>query len=46
MVRDAIVAGRNEEGNAYQAAMVNFRFMANAVWTTEDMVSRMKMAVD
>ena len=42
MVRDAIAAGRNEEGDAYAAAMVNYRFMANAVWTTEDTVRRMK----
>ena len=42
MVRDAIAAGRNEEGDAYQAAMVNYRFMANAVWTTENTVKRMK----
>jgi biuret amidohydrolase len=44
MVRDAIAAGRNEEGDAYQAAMVNYRFMANAVWTTEDAVKRMTAA--
>lgn len=44
MVRDAIAAGQNEEGDAYQASMVNFRFMANALWTTEDTVKRMKAA--
>lgn len=44
MVRDAIAASRNEEGDAYQAAMVNYRFMANAVWTTEDAVQRMTAA--
>jgi biuret amidohydrolase len=44
MVRDAIAAGRNEEGDAYQAAMVNYRFMANAVWTTEETIKRMKAA--
>lgn len=42
MVRDAVAAGRNEEGDAYVAAMVNYRFMANAVWTTEDTIKRMK----
>lgn len=45
MVRDAIAAGRNEEGDAYVAAMVNYRFMANAVWTTEDTIKRMKAVV-
>jgi hypothetical protein len=44
MVRDAIAAGRNEEGDAYQAVMVNYRFMSNAVWTTEDTMKRMKAA--
>jgi biuret amidohydrolase len=44
MVRDAVAASRNEEGDAYTAAMVNFRFMANAMWTTEEAVSRMKAA--
>ena len=42
MVRDAIAAGLNEEGDGYVAAMVNYRFMTNAVWTTEDTIKRMK----
>jgi nicotinamidase-related amidase len=42
MVRDAIAAGQNEEGDGYAAAMVNFRYIANAVWTTEETVKRMK----
>ncbi|KAH8799124.1 Isochorismatase-like protein [Xylogone sp. PMI_703] len=44
MVRDAISAGRNEEGDGYEAALVNYRFMANAVWTTEDTINRMNAA--
>jgi nicotinamidase-related amidase len=44
MVRDAVAAGVNDEGDAYQAAMVNWRFMANAVWTTKEAVERMKAA--
>lgn len=44
VVRDAIAGGRNEEGDGYQAAMTNFRFMVNAVWTTEETVARMKAA--
>ena len=24
------------DGNGYEAALVNFRFMASAVWTTEE----------
>ena len=44
MVRDAIAGGVNEEGDAYQAAMVNYRFIANAVWTTKDTVTHMTAA--
>ncbi|MFS2135655.1 isochorismatase family protein [Duganella sp. Dugasp56] len=41
MVRDAVAAAENEEGSGYDAAMINWRFMANAVWTAEDTVRRM-----
>jgi nicotinamidase-related amidase len=44
MVRDAVAAGVNEEGDGYEAAMVNWRFMANAVWTTEETINKMKAA--
>jgi nicotinamidase-related amidase len=44
MVRDAVAAGVNEEGDGYEAAMINWRFMANAVWTTEETIKRMKAA--
>jgi nicotinamidase-related amidase len=42
MVRDAVAGGVNEEGDGYMAAMVNWRFMANAVWTTEETIKKMK----
>jgi nicotinamidase-related amidase len=44
MVRDAVAAGVNDEGDGYAAAMVNYRFMANAVWTTEETVKKMRAA--
>ncbi len=44
MVRDAVAGGVNEEVDGYQAAMINWRFMANAIWTTEEAVKRMKAA--
>jgi nicotinamidase-related amidase len=44
LVRDAVAAGVNEEGDGYEAAMVNARFMANALWTTDEAVKRMKAA--
>ena len=41
MVRDATAGTTNEEGDGYRAALVNFRFMAHALWTTEDAVRRL-----
>ncbi len=35
VISDATAAAKNELGDGYAAAMVNFRFMANAVTTTE-----------
>ncbi|MET9123423.1 isochorismatase family cysteine hydrolase [Streptomyces sp. NPDC004528] len=44
VVRDAVAAGSNEEGDGYTAAMVNYRFLTSAMWTTEEAVDRMKAA--
>ena len=44
MVRDAVAGAVNEEGDGYLAAMVNWRFIANAMWTTEETVTRLKLA--
>lgn len=44
MVRDAVAGAVNEEGDGYAAAMVNWRFMANALWTTEETIAKMKEA--
>jgi nicotinamidase-related amidase len=38
VVKDATAAAIVPEGNGYEAALVNFRFIANAVWTTEETV--------
>ena len=44
MVRDAAAGPANEEGDGYRAAMVNFRFLAHALWTTEEAVRLMHEA--
>lgn len=44
MVRDATAGTKNEEGDGYQAALVNFRFMAHALWTTQEAVELMNEA--
>jgi nicotinamidase-related amidase len=38
VVRDATAAPQIPDGDGYQAALVNFRFLANAVWTTAEVV--------
>lgn len=40
VVSDATAAAIVEEGNGYEAALVNFRFIANTVWTTKEAVQR------
>ena len=44
MVRDATAGTTNEEGDGYRAALVNFRFMAHALWTTREAVGLMREA--
>ena len=44
MIRDAIGGTTNEEGDGVQAALVNFRFMAHALWTTREAVRLMREA--
>ncbi len=40
VVSDATAAAIVEEGNGYESALVNFRFIANTVWTTEEAVKK------
>ncbi len=41
VVKDATAAAQIPEGDGYLAALINFRFMANAVWTTDEAVDRL-----
>jgi len=36
VVKDAVAGPKVPEGDGYASALVNFRFIANAVWTTEE----------
>ena len=45
MVKDATAAAKLPEGDGYKAALTNFRFLANAVWATDEAVSRLKETV-
>ena len=40
VVSDATAAAIVEEGNGYESALVNFRFIANTVWTTKVAVQK------
>lgn len=42
VVKDATAAAKVPEGNGYEAALVNFRFLANAVWTTAEATEAIK----
>lgn len=42
VVRDATAAAMIPDGDGYMAAITNFWFIANAVWTTAEAVERMK----
>lgn len=41
VVRDATAAAMLPEGDGYLAAITNFRYIANAVWTTEEAIKRL-----
>ncbi len=40
VVSDATAAAIVEEGNGYESALINFRFIANTVWTTDEAVKK------
>ena len=44
VVKDATAAAMLPEGDGYLAALTNFRYMANAVWSTEETVAKIKAA--
>jgi nicotinamidase-related amidase len=46
VVRDATAVAKVPDGDGYLAWLINFRMIANALWTTDDAVARMaKVAV-
>lgn len=40
VVKDATAAAKIPEGDGYLAALTNFRFIANALWTTDETVEK------
>lgn len=41
VVKDATAAPRLPEGDGYLAALINFRFLAHAIWTTDEAVRQL-----
>jgi len=41
VVKDATAAAIIPDGDGYLAALINFRFISNAVWSTDDAVARL-----
>lgn len=41
IVKDATAAAQVPEGDGYEAALTNFRFLANTVWTTKEAIRNM-----
>lgn len=44
VVRDATAAAQLPEGDGYLAALINFRYVANGLWTTDEAVARINQA--
>jgi len=44
VVKDATAGAKVPEGDGYLAAIINFRYIANAVWTTDEAMKRMGAA--
>jgi len=44
VIKDATAAAKLPEGDGYLAALTNFRFIANAVWTTDEVVEMLANA--
>jgi len=42
VVRDATAAAKLPEGDGYLAAIINFRYVANGLWTTDEAVERIR----
>ncbi len=43
VIKDATAAAQIPEGDGYLSALINFRFIANAVWSTDEAVERLSV---
>jgi hypothetical protein len=45
IVRDAVAGAKLPEGDGYLSALINFRFIANGLWTADEAISRLNKKV-
>ena len=45
VVRDAVAAPKLPDGDGYLAAIINYRFMANGLWITDETERRLAARV-
>jgi nicotinamidase-related amidase len=46
VVRDATAGPRIPEGDGYLAAIINYRFLAHALWTTAETIKKLSLSVN
>ncbi len=46
VIKDATAAAQIPEGDGYLSALINFRFIANAVWSTDEAVERLSVGAE
>lgn len=44
-MRDAVAGAKLPEGDGYLSALINFRFIANGLWTADEAISRLNKKV-
>ncbi len=42
VIKDATAAAQIPDGDGYRAALTNFRMIANAVWSTDEILAKLK----
>lgn len=45
VVRDAVAGAKLPEGDGYLSALINFRFIANGLWTTDEVIDKLNKKV-
>ena len=41
IVRDAVAGPKTPEGDGYLSALINYRYLANGLWTTNEAIAKL-----